>query len=118
MLTDERPWKRSRPFRTASQASETTSSASAGVRTKLRASRGDLAGLRPEELFPHDQDHYGGVAANDELAKGAAIGEGTRVADFCAGWGYLAAEVAQRSTGLSGLDLYEADFEARSDEEI
>ncbi|TPN89545.1 class I SAM-dependent methyltransferase [Mesorhizobium sp. CU2] len=34
------------------------------------------------------------------------------VADFCAGWGYLAAEVAERSSGLTGLDLYEADFEA------
>ncbi|MGX8010290.1 class I SAM-dependent methyltransferase [Mesorhizobium sp. ORM8.1] len=34
------------------------------------------------------------------------------VADFCAGWGYLAAEVAARSPRLSGLDLYEADFEA------
>ena len=34
------------------------------------------------------------------------------VADFCVGWGYLAAEVAARSPGLSGLDLYEADFEA------
>ncbi|CDX22886.1 Methyltransferase small [Mesorhizobium sp. ORS 3324] len=34
------------------------------------------------------------------------------VADFCAGWGYLAAEVAQRSMELSSLDLYEADFEA------
>ncbi|SFN79606.1 16S rRNA (guanine1207-N2)-methyltransferase [Mesorhizobium sp. NFR06] len=34
------------------------------------------------------------------------------VADFCAGWGYLAAQVAQRSQGLTSLDLYEADFEA------
>ena len=34
------------------------------------------------------------------------------VADFCAGWGYLAAEVLQRSQGLTALDLYEADFEA------
>ncbi|MEI9402417.1 class I SAM-dependent methyltransferase [Mesorhizobium argentiipisi] len=34
------------------------------------------------------------------------------VADFCAGWGYLAAEVLQRSHGLTALDLYEADFEA------
>ncbi|CCV15605.1 class I SAM-dependent methyltransferase [Mesorhizobium sp. STM 4661] len=32
------------------------------------------------------------------------------VADFCAGWGYVAAEVAARSPGISGLDLYEADF--------
>jgi len=34
------------------------------------------------------------------------------VADFCAGWGYLAGELAARSTKLTGLDLYEADFEA------
>ncbi|RWB78903.1 MAG: class I SAM-dependent methyltransferase [Mesorhizobium sp.] len=34
------------------------------------------------------------------------------VADFCAGWGYLAAQVLQRSQGLTALDLYEADFEA------
>ena len=33
-------------------------------------------------------------------------------ADFCAGWGYAAAEMAARSSGLSGLDLYEADFDA------
>ncbi|TGQ65015.1 MAG: class I SAM-dependent methyltransferase [Mesorhizobium sp.] len=32
------------------------------------------------------------------------------VADFCAGWGYVAAEVAARSPGLTALDLYEADF--------
>ncbi|TIM36005.1 MAG: class I SAM-dependent methyltransferase [Mesorhizobium sp.] len=34
------------------------------------------------------------------------------VADFCAGWGYVAAEVAARSPGLSALDLYEAEFDA------
>ncbi|RUU58787.1 class I SAM-dependent methyltransferase [Mesorhizobium sp. M2C.T.Ca.TU.002.02.1.1] len=34
------------------------------------------------------------------------------VADFCAGWGYLAVEVLQRSQSLTALDLYEADFEA------
>jgi 16S rRNA (guanine1207-N2)-methyltransferase len=34
------------------------------------------------------------------------------VADFCAGWGYVSAEVAARSQGLSGLDLYEAEFDA------
>ena len=34
------------------------------------------------------------------------------VADFCAGWGYLADAVATRPAALSGLDLYEADFEA------
>ncbi|AZO05287.1 MULTISPECIES: class I SAM-dependent methyltransferase [unclassified Mesorhizobium] len=34
------------------------------------------------------------------------------IADLCAGWGYLAAEVLQRSQSLTTLDLYEADFEA------
>jgi 16S rRNA (guanine1207-N2)-methyltransferase len=34
------------------------------------------------------------------------------VADFCAGWGYLSAEVLARCPGIAALDLYEADFEA------
>jgi hypothetical protein len=34
---------------------------------KLQASRGHLDNLRPEELSPHDQDHYGGLKATDEL---------------------------------------------------
>src|SRR5450631_4494498 len=44
------------------------------ILAKLRAGRGHLDDLRPEDLFPHDQDHYGGVAATDELARGAQIG--------------------------------------------
>src|SRR5262249_2946237 len=32
------------------------------ILAKLRSSRGDLNSLRPDELFPHDQDHYGGLA--------------------------------------------------------
>ena len=51
---------------------------------KLRASRGHLNGLRPDDLFPHDQDHYGGLAATDELARRAQIANGSRVADFFA----------------------------------
>jgi 16S rRNA (guanine1207-N2)-methyltransferase len=34
------------------------------------------------------------------------------VADFCAGWGYVAAEAAARSPGITALDLYEAEFDA------
>ena len=74
------------------------------ILAKLRTSRGHLDGLRPEELFPHDQDHYGGVAATDELARGAQIGNGTRVADFCAGLGgtvrYLAHKYGANVTGI------------------
>lgn len=35
-----------------------------------------------------------------------------KVADFCAGWGYLSAQVLARCPGVAALDLYEADFEA------
>jgi len=54
---------------------------------KLRVARGNLDRVRPEELLAQDQDHYGGLAANDALAAAARIGPGTRVADFCAGLG-------------------------------
>jgi cyclopropane fatty-acyl-phospholipid synthase-like methyltransferase len=74
------------------------------ILTKLRASRGYLDGLRPEELFPHDQDHYGGLAATDELARGAQVSNGSRVADFCAGLGgtvrYLAHKYGADVTGI------------------
>lgn len=71
---------------------------------KLHVSRGHLDGLRPEELFPHDQDHYGGLAATDELARGAKVANGSRVADFCAGLGgtvrYLAHKYGAHVTGI------------------
>jgi sarcosine/dimethylglycine N-methyltransferase len=74
------------------------------ILAKLRAARGHLDDVRPEDLFPHDQDHYGGLAATDELARGAGIGSGTRVADFCAGLGgtvrYLAHKYGADVTGI------------------
>ena len=74
------------------------------ILAKLRASRGHLDDLRPDDLFPHDQDHYGGLAATDELARGAQIANGSRVADFCAGLGgtvrYLAHKYGAKVTGI------------------
>jgi sarcosine/dimethylglycine N-methyltransferase len=71
---------------------------------KLRASRCHLESLRPDDLFPYDQDHYGGLAATDELASGARIVSGSRVADFCAGLGgtvrYLAHKYGANVTGI------------------
>ena len=74
------------------------------ILAKLRASRAHLDGLRPDDLFPHDQDHYGGLAATDELARNARITSGSRVADFCAGLGgtvrYLAFKYGADVTGI------------------
>ncbi len=76
------------------------------VLTRLRAARGGLVGLRPEELWAHDQDHFGGLAANDTLAKLAGIGPGSRVADFCAGLGGPARYYAQVfGADVTGVEL-------------
>jgi ubiquinone/menaquinone biosynthesis C-methylase UbiE len=76
------------------------------ILAKLGASRGHLDGLSPEELLPHDQDHYGGLAANDALAERAHIGEGTRVADFCAGLGGPSRYFAHRyGADVTGIEL-------------
>jgi sarcosine/dimethylglycine N-methyltransferase len=76
------------------------------ILSKLRASRGNLDGLRPEDLYSHDQDHYGGLDANDVLAAATGIGEGTRVADFCAGLGGPARYLASRYGALvTGVEL-------------
>jgi sarcosine/dimethylglycine N-methyltransferase len=76
------------------------------ILAKLSANRGHLDDLRPEDLFPHDQDHYGGLAANDALAQRARIGKGTRVADFCAGLGGPARYLAHRyGADVTGIEL-------------
>jgi sarcosine/dimethylglycine N-methyltransferase len=73
---------------------------------KLKAARGHLDDVRPEELFAHDQDHYGGLAANDALAAHAGIAEGVRVADFCAGLGGPARYFAERyGADVTGIEL-------------
>jgi ubiquinone/menaquinone biosynthesis C-methylase UbiE len=41
--------------------------------------------LTAEDLFDFDQDHYGGLAAVEALARRAAVGPGVRVVDLCAG---------------------------------
>src|SRR6478609_3054831 len=76
------------------------------ILSKLRAARGNLDGLLPEDLYPHDQDHYGGLEANDVLAAAAGIEQGGRVADFCAGLGGPARYFARRYGALvTGVEL-------------
>src|SRR6476646_983165 len=79
---------------------------------KLREQRGNLDGVRPDELFAHDQDHYGGLAANDALAAAAGIRAGMRVAGFCAGLGGPARYHAHRSgADVTGIELTPARVE-------
>ena len=76
------------------------------ILAKLSAARGTLEGLQPDDLFPHDQDHYGGVAANDALAKCARVGIGTKVVDLCAGLGGPARYLAHRYGAIvTGIEL-------------
>ncbi len=59
-------------------------------------------------MFSHDRIDAGSRLLAEHLpenSKGAA-------ADFGAGWGYLATVLAERTKGLSSIDLYEADFES------
>lgn len=55
------------------------------ILSKVVGGRSAPGALRPDDLYPHDQDHYGGLAANDALHARAQIREGSRVLDLCAG---------------------------------
>ncbi|NWG24481.1 MAG: methyltransferase domain-containing protein, partial [Pseudorhodoplanes sp.] len=78
----------------------------AQILRKVEASRGSLDGLRPEDLFPHDQDHYGGLPVNDALAARADLKPGMLVVDFCAGLGGPARYLAHRyGVTVTGIDL-------------
>ena len=82
------------------------------VLEKLKAARGHLENVRPEELFAHDQDHYGGLAANDALAARAGLSAGMRIADFCAGLGGPARYFAHRyGVDVTGIELTPARVE-------
>jgi 16S rRNA (guanine1207-N2)-methyltransferase len=59
-------------------------------------------------MFSFDRIDAGSKLLVDNLPKDLR----GNIADFCAGWGYVAAEAAERSPGITGLDLYEADFDA------
>lgn len=70
----------------------------AQVLAAVRRRRGALADapLTADDLFDFDQDHYGGLAAVDSLARLAGIDARTRVLDLCAGLGGPARFLASR----------------------
>jgi ubiquinone/menaquinone biosynthesis C-methylase UbiE len=65
------------------------------ILASVRERRGSIEALQPEDLYPFDQDHYGGLEAVDALAQRIGARAGLDVVDLCAGLGgparYLAA---------------------------
>src|SRR3989449_7263236 len=61
-----------------------------------RTRAGEDRTLTADDLFPFDQDHYGGLGAVDALARRAGITATSRVLDICAGLGGPARFLASR----------------------
>ena len=76
----------------------------AQVLDKLAQTGADTSILTVELLQHHDQDHFGGLAATDALARHAKINKSTHVLDLCCGLGgparYLAYHHGCRVTGV------------------
>lgn len=73
----------------------------------VRRQRGGATGpLTADDLFPYDQDHYGGLAAVDTLARLAGVTARSRVLDLCAGLAGPARFLAtRRCCRVIGIEL-------------
>lgn len=70
-------------------------------------SNGVSGPVTADDLFAYDQDHYGGVAAVDALARRANVGPTSRVLDVCAGLGGPARFLAsRRGPAVVALELH------------
>src|SRR5205823_7790223 len=71
----------------------------------VRRARGDET-LTADDLYPFDQDHYGGLGAVDALARRAGITPAFLVLDICAGLGGPARFLAsRRGCRVVGVEL-------------
>jgi len=71
------------------------------------AGRGLAGAVTADDLFEFDQDHYGGLAAVDPLARRAGVGATSRVLDVCAGLGGPARFLAaRRGSVVVALELH------------
>ena len=77
----------------------------AEVLSKLAAAGRDLDALRVEHLFDYDQDHYGGLEANDALVAALQVISRSRVLDVCSGMGGPARYLAWK-TGCTVLGAW------------
>jgi ubiquinone/menaquinone biosynthesis C-methylase UbiE len=74
---------------------------------RASAGRRGTGRLAAEDLFDFDQDHYGGVAAVDVLARRAGVAASSRVLDVCAGLGGPARFLAtRRGCRVVGVELH------------
>lgn len=72
-----------------------------------RSGLGRPGPLTANDLFEFDQDHYGGLAAVDILARRAGVGATSRVLDVCAGLGGPARFLAsRRGSTVVALELH------------
>jgi sarcosine/dimethylglycine N-methyltransferase len=72
----------------------------------LRRAGRDPAALAPEDLYPYDQDHYGGLAAVDALAERTGLARGQRLLDVCCGLGGPARYLARKyGVDVVGIEL-------------
>ena len=89
-------------FRRPEDAEATAGTLREGAKTDLVEGRFRTA----PGMFSHDRIDAGSKLLAENLPDHLS----GRVADFCAGWGYLASEVAGRFPNVKTLNLYEADF--------
>jgi len=76
------------------------------IKAALAREGKSIVDLTPSDLFPYDQDHYGGIQAVKELAEQARFSGNSKVLDVCSGMGGPARYISDRyGCHVIGLDI-------------